>query len=319
LCRIALCRIALCRIALCRIALCRIALRRIALCRIDRHAAASAVSQCPRAAQFSPRPWLVPLRFVLLAAALAAVLAACTAAPPPEFRNWESYLGLIVPGPIVPIEASGSVQFNYRGQKESGEVLVQGNGAQDYRLRVSARLLGTAALEVRFSRSALIVLDFSAETYFLGANDPETREKLFSIDLGPDEFPIMLTGRIPRGLYEAGHGHKTGPNQVEFENGAATYRFELDFGGLPRTWSRIENGEVKFRVEYREYASVTAGGGVLRLPKKIRVYADEAEPRIILGVREYRLGSTAESPVKLAFDPPAGLRYQGLEDAPTMR
>jgi hypothetical protein len=252
-------------------------------------------------------------------ALLIVVLTACTQARPPSFHNWESYLDLIVPGPLVPIEATGSVQFNYRGQKESGQLLVEGNRAEDYRLRVSARLLGTAALEVRFSRSALMVTDYSAETYYLGANDPGTRQKLFAIDLGPDDFPMLLTGRIPRGLYEAGHGHKTGPSQVEFESGGATYRFDLDPSGLPRKWSRIENGAVKFSVEYRENQFIAVETGVIRLPKKIRVYTDGADPLIVLGIREYRLGGRAETPVRMAFDPPSGLRYQGLDEAPAAR
>jgi len=217
---------------------------------------------------------------------------------------------------MLPLEASGSVQFNYRGQRESGQVVVQGNRAENYRLRVSARLLGTAALEVRFNRADLLVMDFAEETFFLGGNDAETREKLFSIDLDPGDFLIVLTGRIPRALYNSARNLSAGPGALRFDLDGAEYRFDLDPEGLPKGWIKSEHGREKFRVVYREYQAVPAGSGAIRLPRKIRIYADEPEARLVLGVSEFQLGLQDGSAAPMAFDPPPGLRFRALGEAP---
>jgi hypothetical protein len=248
----------------------------------------------------------------------ALALAACAPTRPAPLRDWESYAGPLVPGPLLPIEAAGSVQFNYRGNAESGQVLVQGNRGQDFRMRVSARLLGTAALELRFSGNELLVMDFGTETYYRGANDPETRRKLFAIDMSLEDFQMLLTARIPRSRFEAGGG-RAEAGYLAFEEAGARYRFELDAQGLPIRWSRVQDGIPTYRVEYRDYQDVPAGAGVLRFPRRARVYTDGEKPALVLGVSEYRLGSDVDGAAPLALDPPPGLRFQPLDERPDLR
>jgi hypothetical protein len=225
---------------------------------------------------------------------------------------------LVVPHPLVPIDATGSVLFDYRGEQQSGNVEVQGNRSHRFLLRVTSRVLGTAALEVRFSDHELLVVDFGSETYFLGENSAEHRIKLFSIDMTPDEFLMVLTARIPQPAFARGGGHFEQERFAAFGSAQAEYRFELDGEGLPNAWRKIEEGRTQWRVEYREYQDVSVGSGALRLPRKVRVYGDANAARLVLGIREFQLWNEPEPSAHLTFDPPVGMRFQPLEErAPT--
>ncbi len=54
-------------------------------------------------------------------------------------------------------------------------------------------------------------------------------------------------------------------------------------------------------------------GAELRVPRKIRVYVDEARPRLVLGIREFRPWRDNERRIEFAVDPGSGLRFQPLD------
>ena len=256
------------------------------------------------------------LRAWALAVLLAALLANCTAAPQVGIREWPAYRGFLVPRPLLPIEASGSVLFEYRGDRQSGNVLAQGTAAGQFQLRLTSPVLGTTALEVRFDARELLVVDLGAESYFLGANSTEHRLKLFSLDLTPEEFLMLLTARVPEPEFARGGGRIEG-NAAEFRAGPVTYRFALDESGLPAEWRKEVEGLPAWRVEYREYQDVPLGEGTLRLPRKVRVYAGDPQPRLVLGIGAFRLWQADPTLAAFSFAPPPGMRFQGIGEGPT--
>jgi hypothetical protein len=240
------------------------------------------------------------------------LLAAC-AAPrpePPARPDWPEYRAFVVPHPIVPIEANGSARFEYRGDAQTGSVFLQGGDGQQLLMRITSAI-GTTALEARLTPERMLVMDFGSETYFLGDNTPDHRDRLFSLDLSPDEFWILLTGRVPRDWFEAHRGRVEGPF-ADMRLPDATYRFSLDEQGLPTTAEKQTAAGRVWRVEWREYQSVPVDSGSLRLPRKVRVYVDELAPRLVLGIAAFRLWNGA-SPPPLSFEPPEGMAYRGVE------
>ena len=262
--------------------------------------------------------WILVL--VLFVAACSPTLPpAPPSAPPPD---WQSYEGFLVPARLLPLRAVGSVLFDYRGERESGDVDIEAQLDLAFLLRLSTRLLGTSALEVRFDPSRLLVLDFADESYIHGANNSANRLALFSLDIAPDEFLTILTGRVPREVFERGGGTRAANGQAIYQGNGGINRFTLGDDGLPRGWIKQRDGVTLFRVEYRAYMVVRSAGGVdLRLPRKIRVYAgdvyaDGPSPRMVLGIREFRLWTAGETPVSFQVHPESGLEYRPMPEHP---
>ena len=248
------------------------------------------------------------------AAVLIAGAAACATTPPVrDAREWEASRGLLVPRPLVPFQAAGSALIDYRGERESGNIHLEGTAEQDFLLRLSAKIIGTTALELHFNERAMLVLDYSAETYFAGENSAQNRLRLFSIDMTPAEFLTTLTGRVPREAFERGGGTLIGGSTAEYRADGATYRFTLGADGLPTGWTKEAGGTTVFRVEYRAYMRAETAGAELRVPRKIRVYVDEPRPRLVLGIREFRPWRDNERRIEFAVDPGSGLRFQPLD------
>ena len=269
---------------------------------------AMASRTCPGCASGAcrARPWEGALRALIACF----ILAAC-AAPRVERPDWPDYRAFVVPQPILPFEATGSARFEYRGEKQTGSVIVQGAMESRLLMRVISPVLGTTALEVRITPAELLVVDFGSESYYLGANSAEQRLKLFSIDMSPQEFMIVLTGRVPRTAFEAGGGRIEG-TFADFSAEGAYYRFALNQQGLPDSAVKEAPGGRGWRVEYREYQPVPVGAGALLLPRKVRVYVDDATPRLVLGIAEFQLWSDGGAP-PFSLHPPEGMRFEPLD------
>jgi hypothetical protein len=85
----------------------------------------------------------------------------------------------------------------------------------------------------------------------------------------------------------------------------------LDAGGLPAEWTKFQDGVPVLRVEYRGYVAVPAGpGATVRLPARIRVYAADAVPRIVLGLREWSFEADAAAPITFVPPPEVLSRFQ---------
>lgn len=251
----------------------------------------------------------------LLAAAVLALSACAPAQPPTGPADWRAYRSFLVPASPLPLRARGSVLLNYRGNRETGNLEVAGSEDLAFRLEISAKLLGSSALEIRFDPRQVLVLDYGKEAYFLGPNRPRTREKLLALDIAPAEFVTVLTARVPERAFEAGGGHRPAPDQAAYRQGDTYYWFRLGDDGLPREWFKYHGDAPRFRVEYRDYMEVAApGGGTLRLPRKIRVYVSQGPPRLVLGFSEMRPWADGLAPIRVAEKPPPGWRFQPLED-----
>jgi len=224
-----------------------------------------------------------------VAALAGLLLAACAAHPPaPPVADLPRLRGFLYDEPAPPFQLRGTVQITYRGQLESGELLLRSGPGDAHVLQLRARMTGSLALELRFDDLYLLVLDYVHETYFRGFNDPETRLDQFSTDLNPEEFRMAVTGRVPRRVFEEGGGVYNGAGEAAFSVGLERYVFTLDAQGLPQRWVKLSGGQEALRVEYRGTVEVpSASGPPVRLPERVRVYVGEARPRLVLGVREY--------------------------------
>jgi hypothetical protein len=244
---------------------------------------------------------------VLLLAGLFAGLAACTtqqpSAPKPAPEQLTAFATFLAPTSLEPYQAHGAAQVSYRGDKESGELSVQVEPGPQFRIQLRARVTGSLALDVRFDKSDLLIVDYVNSSYFLGGNTSESRLDQFSLDMTVLDFQIALTGRVPETMFRDGRGTVSGA-AAAFSNGGAEYRFVLDANGLPSEWTKSEDGVVVLRVEYRSYAEyLQPVGPPIRLPERIRVYAGEPQPRLVLGLRDWRVGADP-SAAPITFIPP---------------
>ncbi len=239
---------------------------------------------------------------------LAFLAAACTPQPAPiklAPAQAAAFASFLSPAPLEPYQAKGAAQVSYRGNNESGELSVQGEPGPQFRILLRARVTGSLALDVRFDRTDLLIVDYVNSSYFLGGNTPAVRREVFSLDMTPLDFQMALTGRVPESLFREGGGvlgksqssdanpaGQPEPPTATFSAGGAEYRFVLDASGLPTEWSKWTGGVATLRVEYRSYSeqSQTAGPPI-RLPERIRIYAGEPQPRLVLGLREWRIGA----------------------------
>jgi len=229
--------------------------------------------------------------------------------PEPPRADLADYRGLVVPAPLLPFRASGSVLFHHGDEVESGTMVLGGTAGGAYRLEVHARLTGALALELRFDERRLLFLDHASETYFLGPNGPEERRRLFSLDVTPAEFQFIVTGRVPRPWFEGGAGRLDGAGGAAFARDGARYRIDLDDHGLPRRWVKERDGATVFEVQYRSYSEVTlAEGAPLRLPRTVRVGLPGRPPLLVLGIREFLPARAPLLPVNLAA--PEGERWR---------
>jgi hypothetical protein len=210
---------------------------------------------------------------------------------------------LVVAGAIEPYRARGAAQFTYRGETESGELSVQAEPGPAYRIQLRARISGSLALDLRFDELDLLIVDYVHESYLLGGNTSATRNELFSLDMNPLDFRMALTGRVPAEVFRQGQGQRQ-PSEAHFFVAADEYRFTLDEFGLPSQWTKRRGGVAALRVEYRSYLELPTGQGApLRLPGRIRVYGAESQPRLILGIQEWRIGAEPDAP-PITFIPP---------------
>ena len=217
-----------------------------------------------------------------------------------QLAGFERFL---VRGPLEPYQTRGSAQFTYRGATESGELSLQAESGPQYRIQLRARVTGSLALDMRFDASDLLIVDYVHESYFLGGNAPETRKELFSLDMTPADFQMALTARVPEDVFQQGGG-RLRPAEAEFSLHGDEYRFTLDETGLPVEWTKRTDGVLVLRVEYRSFVAFRQGRGpAIRLPERIRVYAGEPQPRLVLGLREWRIGADAAAP-PITFIPP---------------
>jgi hypothetical protein len=220
---------------------------------------------------------------------LALAVTACTVAPPPapepppvSFTD-PGYQGFLTPAPLLPLRAEGAVQFFFRGERETGELILQGAPGPAFRLQLQARMTGALVLELDFDAQGLLVLDYAGERYYRGGNTAENRERLFSLDLTPEEFQTLVTGRVTRAVFQDGVGRLEG-ERAAYRAGADDHRFLLGEGGLPREWVKERQGRPVFRVEFREYQEAPqAAGPPLLLPRKVRLYRDGGEALLVLG------------------------------------
>jgi hypothetical protein len=241
-----------------------------------------------------------------------ALVAGCTAAPPPEIPGAAALRGFLIDIPLPPYEMRGAITAAIHGRTESGEVYLRSGPGDAHLFQLRARISGSLAVEARFDARQLLVLDFVNEAYFRGPNLPETRREQFLMDLSPEEFRIIVTGRLERSVFDARGGRWAAPSQASFEAGEDRYVFTLDESGLPREWVKFRGAAQQFRVEYRSYKDVALDAGApVRMPERVRVYGEEEPPRIVLGVREFTL---LDSVPPLGFDlpPDAAARFRRL-------
>lgn len=259
--------------------------------------------RAPRHAAFGSIAAALPL---LLAAALllaVALLGGCAArtAPPLSAERVSGPQTFVVSGALEPYRVRGAAQFTYRGETQSGELLLEGLPGPAFHIQLRARLTGSLALDVRLNATDLLVVDYVHESYVLGSNTPGLREELFSLDLTPLDLQIAVTARVAADVFQAGHGTRL-PGEARFHWDGADYRFTLDAAGLPSEWVKVRDGAPVLRVEYRSTVEAQpASGPPLRLPERIRVYAGQPQPRLVLGVQEWQLA--ADIPA-IGFIPP---------------
>lgn len=217
----------------------------------------------------------------------------CATAPPPGRVEMElsHFRPFVVPEPLLPFWAEGSVQFTFRERRESGRLILEGFPGPAYRIRLRARLTGGLALEARFDPNTLLVVDYLNETYYLGANTPANRRHLFLVDLTPGEFLTVFTGRIGAGPFRSGGGTLSG-GEATYLAGNAQHSFLLDGHGLPSEWIRRRSGEPELRVVFREYMTVE-GAPWLRVPRKVRLTQDGGQTALALGLQRFVPGATA--------------------------
>ncbi len=266
----------------------------------------------------SPRPivpaWadsharrILPGRRAALACLLgaAALLGACTVAPPIRPPDFSPYRDFLIEDGLPALEASGVVSFTYRGVTQSGEVFLRAGPGPATVIQLHARVTGSLALEVRLDDLHLLVLDYVNRAYYQGDNLPGTRQELFGIDLTPGEFRTVVTGRVERRRFEQGRGTLMSAHVASFQIGEDRYVFTLGEDGLPLSWVKQRNHVLQVRVEYRSYVSVPAvSGQPVRMPERVRVYVDEPQPRIVLGLREFAQPA-AVPPLTFALPPEA--------------
>ncbi len=225
------------------------------------------------------------------------MLAGCGTPTPPVVKPIDAaqYRTFLVASPLLPFWVEGSVQFSFRDQQESGTMILQAVSGPAFRIRLKAPLTGALALEMRFDPTTLVVVDYVNETYSAGKNTPANRLHLFQMDLAPEEFQILLTGRMDKAAFLAGGGLLSGPEAriATYRDGDTLHTFRLDQYGLPVQWIRERKGSPTMRVEFRQYQEwPTARGEVLRLPRKMRVYQEALRSRLALGIRRFRPGAS---------------------------
>lgn len=264
------------------------------------------------------------LRGGLLPAVLGFVLAlaGCAAqrvpeegeARPPVLINGADYAGFLVPAPLLPYRVEGAVQLSYRGDRESGDMSLQASQGYAYRLELRARLTGSLALDIRFDPGRVLLLDYVNKSYIRSANTPAVRLRLFDLDLSPDEFQILLTGRVLRSRFEAGAGslRPDGTGAV-FHDGSALHRFRLAADGLPTEWVKERDGRPVFRVEFRDWLQAPLPGSPpLRLPRKVRLYRGDlpatAPAVLAFGVRDFQPGRDGQ--VRIDGLPPSAAEFR---------
>ena len=222
----------------------------------------------------------------LLAVAALASAASCTVTPAPS--DLGALRSFFVEDPLPVLEATGAVSFTYKGDTESGDLFVRTAPGGATLIQLKARVTGSLALEIRFDARQLLVIDYVHKSYYQGDNTPETRNTLFSIDLSPEEFRMVLTGRVSRRDFEQGRGTLQGPHEAVYRRGADRYLFTLGPDGLPMSWVKQHEGLMQFRVEYRTYLDVPSDGGLpVRLPERARVYVTGSKPTLVLGLRDF--------------------------------
>lgn len=254
-------------------------------------------------------PWLPGC----LAATLAALLVGCAAAPPrPLIAPFEAkgYQGFLVRAPLLPFELQGAAMLMWRGERETGDLSLEAQAGPSFRLELRAPLTGGVALDVRISPTRLLVIDYGDETYLRLANTPQTRQRLFDVNLTPNELQTLLTGRVSRARFAAGGGQlDAAARRAEFSEDGAVQRFRLDAQGLPTEWRKERNGTLLFRVEYLDYLTLAQPDGAsLRLPRKVRLYTDGGPAQMVMGVRTFSPGGTNSTPWSVV-DLPASARH----------
>lgn len=250
------------------------------------------------------RPGARALPVLLLAAALG--LAACAPERPlaPVRVEPGAYTSFLVPAPLLPLEARGAAAFAYKGERESGEMRLTGTAGGAFRLELLARMTGGLVLELRFDRQHLLALDYVNETYTLAANTPAHRQRLFRVDLSPEEFAMLLTARVPLEAFRAGEGYRDA-DSATFQAGNTRYAFTLGPDGLPTAWRKVEGGRTVLRVEYPAYMAAQGfaeGAPPVRVPQKVRVHLGEdgdAPPVLVLGLSRF-VPAAAEAPEALS-------------------
>jgi len=262
------------------------------------------------------------MRALLPVALLAVVLTAAACAPTQRVPldaapDAGAYRQVLVPRPLVPLEGEGAVLMRFADERESGTVRLQARPGPTVRLELRARITGTLALDLRFDPERLLVLDYANERYFSGRNTAAVRYRLFSLDFTPDEFLILLTGRVPRALFDTGRGRRPDRDTLVFTTGAATHRITLDGEGLPAEWRKSVDGYRVYRVEFRSYQELPffAGQAPLRLPRQARVYLEnDGESVMVLGLSDLR---HARPPaIRVTAQPEPGWRPISLSELP---
>ena len=234
------------------------------------------------------------------AVALALLLAACAAeqprAPAVAF-DVAPFRTFLVSRPLLPFAIEGAVEFRYRGESQSGRMVLQALPGPVFRLELYAPLTGGKALDVRLDPQRLLVIDYVDRVVLRAPNTPAMRLRLFDMDLSPDELLTLLTGRVGSARFAAGGGERApaapGSDEARYRDGAAEQRFRLDAHGLPSAWVKEAAGDATFRVEFRDYLELPqAAGPPLRLPRKVRLYRDAGPARLVVGVRDFQPGAT---------------------------
>lgn len=211
--------------------------------------------------------------------------AGCTAGPQPVLDAPAEFSGLLTPRPLRPLQAEGAAVLSLRGDRESGDMTLQVDAAGRYRVRLHVPVSGAVAVELRFDAERLLLVDYLARRTYRAQNTSANRMRLFGVDLTPEEFQMLLTGRVTRERFAAGGGEYS-PPQAAFGEAEVRYVFDLDEHGLPRTWRKEQAGAVRFRVEYLSWMDVAVNAtGNLRMPRKVRLYVDDGPPVLVLGLR----------------------------------
>ena len=190
--------------------------------------------------------------------------------------------------PFAPYIARGTVLLKIEDKQEVGGMVLTSAANGAYGLRIHGRFVGGTAFDLRFDSHQLLLVDYLEDRYFNLENTPEHRARLFSFDLEPGEFGILITGRIAPGMIPDGRMRDAGSGVLEITRGQHRYVFQPGKSGLLDWWEKHTAGHLTWRVEYATYQTVKSPPATdsteLPMPRKVRLRDANGNQLMLLGV-----------------------------------